>query len=301
MKLKAKGLAFLTLTAAPLALLAGLTYAALLSRHDINYYLADRPASFLVAVTIGALLAAVFLAAPRLALRPHGVPVPDHPLRGPARAARTDRKPGRTKGAFRRLAAILLGWQVIGVAPEHGLDRRLTGIAGFLLHRLADRVWVMVPMVALFLALHTFLIAVLSFLLIAVHCILILRLFHERNSQVGAASPQYVSVHRAANGPGFRGTPGLLEDGADGLDGRVRRALLQRLATDGRAGQRAGDRAQGLLRGGPGEQPDAIRKAIEVGADFAEIDVQETSDGVIVLNHDRDLMRVAGVPGRIAR
>jgi glycerophosphoryl diester phosphodiesterase len=44
----------------------------------------------------------------------------------------------------------------------------------------------------------------------------------------------------------------------------------------------------------------AIAKAIEVGADYAEIDVQETSDGVIVLNHDRDLMRVAGIPRRIA-
>lgn len=56
MKLKAKGLAFLTLTAAPLALLAGLTYLALLSNHDINYYLSDRPMSFLVAVVIGGTL-----------------------------------------------------------------------------------------------------------------------------------------------------------------------------------------------------------------------------------------------------
>ena len=39
----------------------------------------------------------------------------------------------------------------------------------------------------------------------------------------------------------------------------------------------------------------AILRAIEDGADYAEIDVQETADGVIVLLHDTDLRRVAGV------
>jgi glycerophosphoryl diester phosphodiesterase len=43
----------------------------------------------------------------------------------------------------------------------------------------------------------------------------------------------------------------------------------------------------------------AVRKAIESGADYAEVDVQETGDGVVVLLHDRDLKRVAGDPRRI--
>jgi glycerophosphoryl diester phosphodiesterase len=44
----------------------------------------------------------------------------------------------------------------------------------------------------------------------------------------------------------------------------------------------------------------AVRKSIESGADYAEIDVQLTSDGVIMLLHDRDLKRVASDPRRIA-
>jgi glycerophosphoryl diester phosphodiesterase len=44
----------------------------------------------------------------------------------------------------------------------------------------------------------------------------------------------------------------------------------------------------------------AIERAIEDGADYAEIDVQETADGVVVLLHDTDLMRVAGL-GRKAQ
>src|SRR5262249_58199917 len=41
------------------------------------------------------------------------------------------------------------------------------------------------------------------------------------------------------------------------------------------------------------------RKAIESGADYAEVDVQQTADGVVVLLHDRDLKRVAGVSRRL--
>ena len=44
---------------------------------------------------------------------------------------------------------------------------------------------------------------------------------------------------------------------------------------------------------------DHVRKAISDGADYAEIDVQTTSDGVVVLMHDGDLMRIASVDRKI--
>ena len=44
----------------------------------------------------------------------------------------------------------------------------------------------------------------------------------------------------------------------------------------------------------------ALERAIEAGADSAEIDVQRTMDGVVVVNHDADLMRMARDPRRIA-
>ncbi|MCC5790821.1 MAG: glycerophosphoryl diester phosphodiesterase membrane domain-containing protein [Opitutales bacterium] len=45
----------------------------------------------------------------------------------------------------------------------------------------------------------------------------------------------------------------------------------------------------------------ALEAAIEAEADYAEIDVQRTRDGVIVVIHDADLMRVAGDPRRVAQ
>jgi glycerophosphoryl diester phosphodiesterase len=38
----------------------------------------------------------------------------------------------------------------------------------------------------------------------------------------------------------------------------------------------------------------ALRQAVEDGADYAEIDVQTTADGIVVLLHDGDLIRIAG-------
>lgn len=45
----------------------------------------------------------------------------------------------------------------------------------------------------------------------------------------------------------------------------------------------------------------ALEQAIADGADYAEIDVQATADGVVILMHDADLMRVAAVDRKIAQ
>src|SRR5262249_45244537 len=50
---------------------------------------------------------------------------------------------------------------------------------------------------------------------------------------------------------------------------------------------------------GPGTPLAARRQAIADGADFAEIDVQETADGVVVVLHDKDLRRLTGDPRSI--
>jgi glycerophosphoryl diester phosphodiesterase len=56
---------------------------------------------------------------------------------------------------------------------------------------------------------------------------------------------------------------------------------------------------RGSSKDAPENTLSAVHRAIEDGADFAEIDVQETADGVIVLLHDSDLMRIAGVNKKI--
>ena len=56
-------------------------------------------------------------------------------------------------------------------------------------------------------------------------------------------------------------------------------------------------------RGFSGRYPEntlvAIRAAIRLGVDYVEIDVQETSDGKLIVFHDDRLNRICGVSGRV--
>lgn len=56
---------------------------------------------------------------------------------------------------------------------------------------------------------------------------------------------------------------------------------------------------RGSSQAAPENTRRAFELAIEEGADFIELDVQETADGQIVVLHDADLMRMAGVDKRI--
>jgi len=56
---------------------------------------------------------------------------------------------------------------------------------------------------------------------------------------------------------------------------------------------------RGSSRAAPENTLSAISRAIEDGADYAEIDVQETADGKIVVIHDKDLLRIAGLKRNI--
>jgi glycerophosphoryl diester phosphodiesterase len=56
---------------------------------------------------------------------------------------------------------------------------------------------------------------------------------------------------------------------------------------------------RGHARAAPENTVSAMRKAIESGADYVEMDVQLTADDKVVLLHDRDLKRVAGISRRL--
>lgn len=45
----------------------------------------------------------------------------------------------------------------------------------------------------------------------------------------------------------------------------------------------------------------AFARAIQLGSDGLELDVQRTADGVLVVTHDEDCLRVTGQPGEIAK
>ncbi len=297
-------LATLAFLCAPFVVLGGLAYLALLSRHDINFYLSSRPPSFYAAGAIGGVLLAG-LAALLAVLYADLVLVMPIVLFEDRRGREAMRESlARVKGARLRIGAILLSWELVGsllgVATVWGFNR----LCGLLLETAEVRRIVLVPLVATLLACQALLVSAVSFLLVAVHCLLILRFYLERgvapDPLLGTRPAAWVERVGRGISPahwkilrlrwviilGILGFVGYLGVGVPGrLSARVPIVVVAH---------------RGYARHAPENTLSAFKAAIEVGADFAELDVQETSDGVIVVLHDRDLMRMAGDPRRIS-
>ncbi len=98
------------------------------------------------------------------------------------RAALTESR-ARVSGARLRIGAILLGWQLagalLGVAAVWGFNRS----CGLLLESAEVRRIVLIPLVATLLACQAVLVSALSFVLVAIHCLLILRFYLERGGR----------------------------------------------------------------------------------------------------------------------
>ncbi len=72
--------------------------------------------------------------------------------------------------------------------------------------------------------------------------------------------------------------------------------LLERVQAPDRA-EVIGHRGAAALR--PENTMAAVLKAIEDGADWVEIDVQETADDVVIVAHDSDFMKLAGISTKV--
>ncbi|HKI19191.1 MAG TPA: glycerophosphodiester phosphodiesterase family protein [Isosphaeraceae bacterium] len=290
----------LVLLCAPIAVLAGITYVVLLSRHDINYYLTDRPPSWYAALGVGAVLAAVLLTilAFLYVSAIFVMPILLFEDRRVTEAVQESR--ARTGGARLRIGTLVLGWQflgtMLGVMLVWGFGR---GCA-LLLATAESRPMVLVPLVAGLLTCHALLLAVLSFALVAIQCLLILRLHLERGGTIGLIAAADPARAISLTGPARRRFARLRLAGVLvclALVGIVRLGLPHRLKGDEHIMVVA---HRGYSRAAPENSMSAFRKSIEVGADVIELDVQQTSDGVIVVCHDRDLMRLAGDSRAIA-
>lgn len=198
LRLKVKGVLCLIAASLPLAITGGLAYALLISRHDINYYLADRPPAFLAAIAVAVVLGLILLAVVAWAYVRTIFLFPIILYEDHSAATALWESFERTRDRFRWLGSILLTWQLLGTLISLGLVWSFTMLADLLLNVTANRFWVLIPLVTLLIVLETLLAAVVSFVLVALHCILILRLYRRRNEELGL-SP--LETSHAAPGP----------------------------------------------------------------------------------------------------
>ena len=278
----------------PFGIAAGLVYVALLRAHDINYYLAEKPPQFWIAVALIALIGIGFalLLARTIARWAFAWPLVAfeqvHPRQALGESAR------RAAGSYGLILASLAVWAASAFVLTSVLTwlMRSTGfwvaphVAGSLpLLLLFIGVW---ALVAAFLALAA---NVVNFSLFA---LVLTRLYQRIAQRTPASLAQYAGeVWRVRwTGPWGAAILALVVLGMGGV------AELAFLATRNQAAVVI-IAHRGSSAGAPENSLAAFRLAAEQHSDLVELDVQESSDGQVLVAHDADLMKVSGNPATI--
>ena len=283
----------LLLISLPFLAAVGALYWFLLQTYDINYYLTQKPPVFLAVVVIGGLLLAVMalLIIIRIAGWLLALPMVLFEGMGGRQAMRASIE---VTAAHRwKIALWLIGWILAVIL--------LSALVTFFGGRLGD------GLISRESASLTVLVAGLTAVLVVIGLANL-----AVSSCATAFFPLFVArLYRSVAGPGelrpqiaARGTLG--EKATWMIPGKTilwaSAVALVVIAVGGYMTMRSldwCDHTQIIAhRGGAGVAPEntmaAFKRGIADGADWLEIDVQENADGVVVIGHDRDFMRVAG-------
>jgi glycerophosphoryl diester phosphodiesterase len=278
----------------PYVLAVGAVAWFLLSEHDINYYLAQRPPEFLYALLVAGLctLVLIWLLGRRLLGWSLIMPLVLFAGTRPEAAFRESEAltAGNLSSCLRGLASWLLVAVVLGLLPALFLNLSTGAIVGLGIQSL-DRL-------VLLLGFTAALWSVLGFFVVAVNLGLLTMTIAGLYAESGGRT-EVSAFDRALHQGAQRRTPrvlglllGLLA--AAGLLGGA--ALLGNVSLEDRT----------LIvahRGAAGTAPEntlaAVEQALVDGADWVEIDVQETRDGQVVVVHDSDFMKLAGNPLKV--
>ena len=277
----------------------GLTSFALLGDHDINFYLKERPPAFLAALGIGGVIV-VALAAVLLRLFTgwfYALPIVLFEDVSPARALRVSRD--RARGHRRTIALSIIGWALALAAVSAAATSTTVWLARAVVPRAKDSV----PLLSLAIGATLFVWAVVNLainLLGTTGFSAVLFSLYRRYARKGDEDPSRVTrFERALPGsPVFLTRRRLLRWGVIGL--------VAAIAAGAFAVQTARLKDtvlvvahRGSSKAAPENSMAAFMQAIADGADFVELDVQETADGEVVVFHDSDFMKLAGVGTKI--
>jgi glycerophosphoryl diester phosphodiesterase len=289
---------------APVGIVAAVFASRLLPRHDINYYLARRPPEFLVAIgTIGAIALVALAVAAWLAVR-WRLAVPVSVVERPAPAAVLRESARLVRGNWWRVAltwlllfAITIVLSFVGTWLARAMGAPFLSVIG----RGARSTG---AAIAVLFLLHATLLAVVSLAGALLDSWLVTWLYDDL-SRLGGAPPPRDTLERAAAHDDFGVAPSARVAGIGVVAALAVAALLGTfLAGDGLRGRRVVEVSAHRGETTPVPRPPentlaAVRRSIATGAQYAEIDVQESKDGVLFVVHDADLSRFGGPATKI--
>jgi glycerophosphoryl diester phosphodiesterase len=295
----ARLLALSMLVIAPFAAAAALIYFLLLGEFDINYYLTERPWKFQVACALGAVLITV-LAAVLLRLVTiwlFALPLVVFEGTNPSRALRVSGD--RTSGHRVSLLLWIGGWIFASIILS-SLSTGLVLLLGqWIVPYATGSLWLLTAAVGSTLVLWIAVNLLVNLLSSIAFASLLFHLFRRRGRSESRdlSKLSLTDAELSPTGNGFSRAKllslmavcALLANAIGVL--AIRNAHLEDKTTV--------IAHRGSSKSAPENSLAAIQQSIDDRADWAEIDVQETADGEVVVTHDSDFMRLAGVDLKI--
>ena len=274
----------------PFLLTAGVAYWALLRDYDINYYLAVRPPAFWAATAVAAVLLVTLAALLVRTIARWALALPlvlfenVLPLRAFGESSR------RSAGSRATIVLVLASWAVFALLLTAGL----ASVPEIIGRNLAPQLTGSLSLLLLFitgLALLWIALAVAAGIVNAsLFALAVVRLYLRVGSPREPRVPDSAVLERS-----YRRLPRSAMFGAAAIVFLAVLGLTLIVVASTRRNQPVLVIAH---RGSSATTPEntlaAFRLAAEQGADFIELDVQESADGEVVVMHDSDLMRMGG-------
>ena len=280
----------------PLAAGVGLVYLLFLQAHDINYYLATHPPEWYRALALAGTWALIWAIGTGLFLLRLVYALPawlngERPIRQVFRSSWI-----RTRNEWRTVAMTLISVVAVWLGTRFVLEGGLYLIMGTLVERMGTSVYGLLLAISVYLVLVWLLSTALSIAGLAWMVTVVARLFRGEPFPTDA-TPQTPALADQEDAESLAWTRFLRPTYSVPALALLLLAatVVSWIALSGRAELKRplviAHRAGAIH--GPENSLSALELAIEQGADSAEIDVQRTRDGVVMVNHDADLMRVA--------
>jgi len=286
----------LLLTLPFLAIAGGIAWL-LLTDYDINYYLNEQPPIFWVAAISIGLLLLTMLALLVYRLTGWSLALPLVLFAGIAPAQAFAESERITRWRRCQILTILGLWALLAVLLGSVLLGLIQQLGAWVVPAFFDSVRWLIPVLGGFVALWVFGNFLVTVFTSGSLAYLLVSCYEELGP--GTATPDMHALAQRDAARGWRLTKSRLALLLVG--GVISAALLGHWLLKGIQVQ---DTVTVVAhRGAAGAAPEntlaAVRRAIEEGADWVEIDVQETIDGEVVVIHDSDFMKLAGNPLKV--
>jgi len=282
----------LLLISAPFLAGVGGVYLLFLNKHDINFYLVDKPPEFWWAIAIAGLLMMIMAVIVLKKCASWIITMPLILFEG-NHAGQALRESARKVEVFGWKIALLLASWLVGVALLSGLVTYLVGlISNVLIPDFGGNFAIMASGLGITLMLAGLGNLAIAILSTALFPLLIVRLYRS------LAGPGRLDPDLAARGS--LGEKASLQIPGKAIFGLSAAALVLIILGGYTVSQSIDEKADVEIiahRGASGAAPEntmaSFQRAIVDKADWIELDVQENADDTIVVAHDSDFMKVA--------